>query len=802
MSQPPPRNVAWQPVGHVTAGRMYASRRGGDGSSRRVRWTRIAPREPVDESSECGGSEEVSGVRGMCGEQMGTGNPLSVVRMGEEHFVVCAMSGRLSSAKVYNYSVTEDSYQTRQHVFRRGRRSSLDGGATWRNGFITDIVASDWDVGSSEPCRAVFVTRGRLNFAHLCTDDSRPTVDWDETALFPNAYSVALNPLYPAECAAISAQGVFVGTPVEFSMKRRPRKLLWCTQPEDEDAMFNRISYGQHPRSLLLASRTKLVGFDIRTRVGKSNVIFDTSRHLGLPWYDRGISAFHLLNDRGYVAFLATQSCLNYVDLRMPSQPLLDWSLSLPKPIDQSCVSSVRTGDKCSEVISLWSRSQCFLEVYHALHQQRLPADKFELSSLEGYGVHRKGHAPCQPPPVGTRPILWSDLPLSHLQQLKGRSRISGMALLPLNEGRRISLLQWSPTDGLIGQLLDIRAGDDTKEEFEAPPRDGWNAENAQRMSEFQRRLVDCGEYEGIDKIENPLKNGLPGSQIMRFVKHQPPSDIAFARQFLMGDADDDLNKSGTARFPRAYLCGMRRVQEMRQATGDGSCSNEMETVGTIMKCGNVNAERQQGGGANLRNAKEWEHSKGMSSASTSAALGVSGRSMGGSEVISGTQSTDATQPMVCAAPAEGNRAVPFLRSPEGSEESSSSESESEMDELVDEIGFGRTLDQIAEFVRKGMRHNSTPFGVDGLRETIESSGCVKWRDVEWHEDCSEDLMQDKSVISTKKGVPDWVHTRVYYTSKVPSPERVCEELRVEKESELGKLVEELKDVILNEVED
>lgn len=740
------------------------------------------------------------------GSGKGTGNPLAVVSVGNENVVVCALSGLLDSAGVYNVTTTEEDEEMRQCIRRKGGHAPPCDVIINDVSPVTNIVASKWENGDAEPCRAVFVTSRSLNFAHLCTEQTQPTVNWDDTIPFPDALSVALNPLYPSEFAAVCADGLFFGTTSEFALRQRGEECFHDVQAVEHRAIYNRICYGQHPRTLLLACRNDVASFDMRAPVckGSGAVLFDVRHHWNLPRYDSGISVFHLMQTRGYTALVATQSCLNYVDLRMPHHPLLDWSMVMPRPVDLSCVASVHKGGTRSEMIALWSRSQCYLEVYHAIHGERPPSPDFHLDSIAIVkGGRMKGSEQWAPPPVARRSILWSDLPLSHLQQLSGCSKISGMALLPLNDGNQVSLLQWSATDGLIGQLLDIRVGDDA-EDFEADPEDGFTDENLLRMQEFQYRLVDCGEYRGVKSMEDPVAYSLPGREMVKTVKPLKVSNILELRKRILRDTDDDVNETETVRFPRPFLADIPTIQKLRHQSGDRRVAENKDREDNIenktkrLIRSNVGAMAIANPLFPVTNVKDDESKS--SSATTERPASVGDAHELGNEAQMLDDSNPSTATVTC-----GQRAthIPFLGSSEGSDDLLDTENEekSEMDGLLEEIGFGKTLDEIARIVRHGMPHNATPLGVDELRASLESSPSVKWRDVGWHNQCKTDHSGDPTVVSTNGPLPDWVHRRVYYTKEVPSPEQVIEDLDVDKESEFGQVLIRVKNLFFDDVE-
>lgn len=722
---------------------------------------------------------------------LGTTNPLEVVRVGGKRLVLCALSGYLDSAAAYDVTIelNDDGYA--HHVQKKGRLLSPTNVMVNDTCPVTDIVSSYWDEGSTEPCRSIFATRRSLNFAQIRTDDDQPNLYWYDRLSFPDALSTAMNPLYPEEFAAVSAEGLFVGTINDFISRQGSVLLLHDVQTLARRSVFNRVVYGHHPRSLLMSNRNKVVNFDIRMPARKlpQCEVFDVRRHWHLSKNDCGISAFHLMESRCFNAIVATKYQLNYLDLRMPTSPLLDWSLTMPKAFDLSCVGNVHSNGCASEFIGFWSRQQACLQVYHATHQDRDPVKRFELSwerKKEEIDLFAR-KARWEAPPIAKRSILWSDLPLGHLQQLKGESKISGMGFLAGDDGNCVSLLQWSRTDGLIGQVLEIRPGNDAYEEFESTEYDGLRKECSLQMQKFQERLVDCGMYKGVEWMENPSEYSTPGSQLMRRIRRNYQEPLKLILNHVDSGMEDDVDEEARLRIARPFLQGLEKVDDMREMVQGPDDNTDIDEVGNekieILKEVKRDKEEMESVGENRRRIR---------GNSPNATTRPSSReSTDSDEMTAGVRKRQKGEKKV-----ENSIRVPYLGSDDESSSSWDSKEDDGMGSLKDEIGFGIGFEKIAEITRRGMKHCKTPLGVGRLKGMLDECKEIEWTDVKWHEGCGENHEKDDDVVTTSKRLPDWVHTRVYHTRAMPNVEDCMKMLEIGESSNMGKLVTDMVEVV------
>lgn len=721
-----------------------------------------------------------------------TGNPVSVVRIGNENTLVCAMSGRLDSIAIYDVRTYADlNGDTAIRVFRRGQSVPSSEVVLRDMTPITDIVATDWEAGSSEPCTLLVSTRKSLNFANICTNNNQPTVDWVDRFSFPAALSCAANPLYPTEFAALSSEGLFFGSPQDWiSRMDSGDDYFYDVQVLSRERVYNRVFFGLHPRSLLLSSHREIANFDIRRRVDKDsrNVLFDVRNHWNLPWHDSGIAIFKPLHPRSYMMFVATQTSINFFDLRMPHNPLLDWSMSLPLPVQQACITHFTTHGKRSEIIALASRKQWYLEVYHAVHDQSVTAfSPFPQQILDG-----KGRDEWKPPPAPKRPLLWSDLPLSHLEQLKETSHISGMALLPLNNGKQVSLVQWSAKEGLIGQLLEVRVGQEGEIDFEGlDVKQKTSLGTSVAMQDFRRRFLECGEYKDRLWMQRPVSDSMPGSVVHKRTRRLYLSDVRELRPCILRDDDDDQDEAGFVRLPRPFLANIPLVQEIRRRSGDKRMSSK-RTGGSSEYGGESEqvTEGMEGKRGEIGDSSSNDEKYGPDTiddqSQESSQPGAGGNSKGLGLETQASQNVKEQAVLDVTAVAGGA---------DGSNVEASDErigEEKGMSGLLKQIGSGMTLDEIGRVVRSGMAHNATPLGVQGLQGTVEGGPMVDSYDVEWHSLCVDDHVDCATAVSTNDAMADWVHTRVYYTEQVRAGEAL-EKSTIDEESGYGRLLLKMK---------
>lgn len=515
-----------------------------------------------------------------------TGNPLSVVRIGEKRAVVCALTGSLDSLATYDVEISRSSSDGILHrLSRKGRASSVPSALVFDTSPVTDIVTSDWDGESSEPCTAVVATTNSLNFVNIATGSGQPTREWRDHFSFPSSFSLALNPLYPAEFVALCRQGLFFGTAEEF-VNIRSQKKDWDDCFHDiqgiaRSSWYSRVFYGMHPRCLLVSNRKEVAIFDMREKIDleSRNVMFNVKEDWNLPENDSSISFFQPLRPRGYTALIATRTCLNYFDMRMPKTPILDWSISLSVPIEKVCVANLDQQHPRSHVFAMASRRQSYLEVFHAVHTQGQGTLGFAALQSQRPENGRSA-ASCTVPELRTSPVLWSDMPLAHMQQLNGASGISGMALLPLNGDRSVSLLQWSPKDGLMGQLLDIEARKDGESVFERQTGvKGRVCDNSINMTNYIRRMLDCGDFKHVSFLQKPVSESL-GNDLLRSSKKLLLQDARRLRSIFLNDGDDDYDNRSTVRFPRPFLSDIPRIVEIRRASRGGAETREQEADG------------------------------------------------------------------------------------------------------------------------------------------------------------------------------------------------------------------------------
>lgn len=722
-----------------------------------------------------------------------SGNPLSVIRMGDENLLICALSGSLDSVGLFGLSVSNDATGSlRTRLLRKGTCEPCPDSIYYNTEPVIDIVATNWESGSSEPAKLLATTPTTLNFADVYIDHQRPAVDWENQLSFPSVLSCALNPLFPAEFAAISPDGMFVGSPQEYlSRQGDGDQGLGDVQVLSKQQLYNWVYYGPHPRSLLLASRMEVAMMDARKALGRDsgNVLFDVRKDWNLPHHDSGIAVITPLRPRSQTMFVATQTALNFFDLRMPRSPLLDWSMSVPLSVEQCGVTSVTSHGKHSEIVALSSPKQCYFEVFHAIHDVGVNTASLTSQMLEGKKSDR------HPPALASRSLLWSDLPLTHLQQVKGVSQAFGMAICPLSDETRVSILQWSKDYGLIGQLLDVRPAQDeeaSKPSFEDGREAGGDfVGTSLSMHHFQRRRLEHGGYASKPWMQRPVHMSMPGGLLQQRTKRVYLSDAWEIRPCILRDDDDDVDDTGFIRLPRPFLGDIPVVVSIRYCSGSANSDatispNAMKTEAAEIWSSDLMSKHPEksptastdGEGLSLGIVDD-THQRSVLKQHTGVKQFLDGK---GQSLPSGGDVPEQKSDM----------SIDLARPSEWELFQEGMEDDGAMNGLLEDIGSGKTLDEIGRLIRRGIGHNATPLGVAELQSTVEAAPIVGSYDVEWHSMCAEDHSNCPTAVSTNELIPNWVHTRVYYTEEVEAG-RALELSNVDEESGYGKLLLRMK---------
>lgn len=626
-----------------------------------------------------------------------TFNPLSCMIDHDKSMVVFTSSGSRNGMRacVVEIEVDENGRKTqnlrsddKSHFFRH--RLQFDQAS------VRDILSVGCVPGSNERPRILATTAENVSIATISEDKSYGRLEWLDEITIPSLLSCAINPVFPDDFSVLSSDGLFSGTVESFHAQKKVvntfESMLYDIQPIADTSKYYSLNYGMHPRTLYLGNQKEIALCDIRSDLSKMkrNVLVDLNKDWGLPSFDRQIACFEPLpGNRRSKIIVATKTCLNYIDIRMPRTPFLDWTLSVPLPVDHMTVTSMTSVDGYdSDIIALSSRQQHYLEVFHAIDikgtfTQHKPFQSDEMGNPE-------------PPGFPAQHVLWSDLPLSHLQQLKPSADLVGMALMPHSNSSLVSVVQWSPEDGLIAQLLDVRTQkDESSVSFESPPHERPYLDNNVNIANWQKVYIRSGQYEATESMLHPVTRSVPGSYLHQRTRRIFVEDARNLQTRLINDEEDEVADDEKDRLTRPYLGDLESVRHMRELGGDDT---------------------------------------------------------------------------------------------------------GEMDNLLDSIGSGRTLDEIARVTRSGMAHSSTPVNPTLLRDVIESSPFVKWYDVEWHAGCSQQHQKEGPAVTTDDPLPAWIQRRIYYESATNRPHALSI-VNVPEESQYGQMLTRMQEHFFNDEE-
>ncbi|CDF36196.1 unnamed protein product [Chondrus crispus] len=710
-----------------------------------------------------------------------SGNPLVVIKFGDENILGCATSGCLNSVALLGLEKSTGSNgELRSHIFRKNRPVVSSQVISHNSELINDLVMTDWEIGSSEPSRVLASTQKSLSFAEVSANDYKPTIKWVDQFSFPMPLSCALNPLLPTEFAVVSSSGLFFGSVQDFlALKGDGTDYFHDIQVLAKDRIYNRLIFGLHPRSLLLSSRREIAAFDMRSRAEtcSRSVLLDVREHWNLPWHDHGISIMKPLEARSYTLFVATQTSMNFVDLRMPSNPLLDWSLSLPLPPEQAALVSLNTNGIRSSVVTIGSRQSGYLEAFHSICDPSIGQLPLHVPDM----ISRSEATNSKAPGFLKRPMLWSDLPLGHLQQVKDTRSAFGMALIPFDDEGLVSLLQWTVDDGLVGQVLNLRAAEDEgHEDIEKGielPKGGSLV-----MSEFQKQMHSREKNCKRAWETYPVQHSMPGSFLQVGTKRLQVCDMYDLRPCILRNDEDDSGLGGFDTLPRPFLGDIPMALKIRNQylyIKDKGTEVEEEVSTKSKLQGELPFPQKDF--TDLENRDPFSYG----GLTKSRELHVARQSL-----VASSQSGESFD-SICAERKtndEDGCAIDAI----GGELLEPDDGDGHMDELLEQIGDGQTLDEIGRTVRGGIAHNATPLGVDELQSSMKATGSIHSFDVEWHSMCEEDHTGRGTAVSTNGAMPNWVQTTVYYSENVHVG-KALEMLAIEEDSGYGKLLMKMK---------
>lgn len=628
----------------------------------------------------------------------GSGNPIALAAIGKRKAVIFSPTGLLDSITVAEISIQE-SDGTPSHSFKPLSTSLrppdfmlLDENP------IVDITSSQSSSDIFQRGMVLATTASALSFGTF--DDV--AFQWNFQFDLGRIVATAFNPVLPEEFALVCDDGVFAGTASTLQnvlFYQKTDQVFADIQPICPKARFRQVHYGAHPRTLLLANPRGICRHDLRAPNANTvrDGVLDIEDHWGLSLKDTEVAFFQpLRQSNAFHIVLATRTALFYVDVRRPHAPLLDWSLSLPSTVDHMAVCEMMASEVNFDVIALSSTRHCYLEMFHGVH----------LRNDEMFGFDGSQNGKVWRPPLPTCEVLWSDMPLAHLQQLQKPSPTAGLMILPLEKTGTVSLLQWSATEGLIAQLINIKAFQDAGRSFdklaEAPVR---QFDSSILAWKHQQSLAEVGRHTTCKHLKCCALQRSPGLSLLNRLRLLFVKDALDLQERICRTDEDELSfGSVQTRVPRPFLADISFVLQYRAKS----------------------VEEPHDKYPKLRKTEE------------------EGRfSSQGACLVSDTHS---------------DRTLSNY---------SSEMSDPGMGNILCAIGGGMMISEVARHVRSGMAHNATPLGLAGLEDALRYAPLVYSSPVEWHSTCLELHDGCHGHVDSNEEMPDWVTQTVYCVSEV-----------------------------------
>lgn len=735
------------------------------------------------------------------------GNPLCTLNIGEDCLLACSNTGYLDSLDICSLNLKPDKDggvdAGAYNLTRLGMPSRMTDSLVYDRWPVVDLNACGTERSSSDPARLVATQAQALYIAGICMDRQNPVLEWCTKIDMPGTcFGTAVNGLCPSEVVALDGEGMHV-----FDVHRNPTSAVDADhidiQPIDSRLVYDRVFYGAHPRTLYISNSNGVKVVDLRLDEAAQCLgqVLDVKTDWKLPAYDWGLSFFQPLpQNNDYISAVATQTCVAYFDMRMPRMPLLEWTLKSPQPVGVGCAASLQSPEKPQlDVIALGYPRTGQLDVLHSI---RTPSSKRDMCGPFGSEKERR------PVGVSRSPMLWCDLPLSHLDTLPPSTHTHGMAFVMHAQESRISLVQWSQRYGLMAQLLAYEQYNDGDVIFErgavAEQAGNGNDEgkdadgNGGRRSGVDNsfgfnwdtftqlanvRDVRASENLGGDHMANDnelfrraVEESEPGSYLIRSTRRLFMRDAVELRNRVVRDNDDEVGEAGQIQIPRPDLGDLplvlkQRANESRERAGERKRMGRRaeSSLGSLGEGSDVDDDvcildwrkpytrprydgvlgmrrRLRGAWGDKPKARFWKRVDGIARASDSL---NTGQATGGWRSERGQYSSSAS-----------------------SESSSDVSVDLEaVGMLVDDLSTGKTVDEMARVLRAGFSHCATPLDVEMLAKTVECSPFVQSERVQWpgmdfsakyDSDSDGDCNNQGEVHDVQTEVPAWVPNRVY----------------------------------------
>eukprot|EP00178_Gracilaria_changii_P003023 TRINITY_DN1441_c0_g2_i1.p1 TRINITY_DN1441_c0_g2~~TRINITY_DN1441_c0_g2_i1.p1 ORF type:complete len:838 (+),score=138.15 TRINITY_DN1441_c0_g2_i1:1890-4403(+) len=504
------------------------------------------------------------------------GNLLSSIGSDGQGAVAFSPTGLLSSLMVAKVQVESNQSGTPVHVLREPTTvQQVPDFVLSDSSVMYDLVCTTCATDTFEAHNLLATTANAVSLAVY--DVHTNHIQWRDQFALQEVTSTAFNPVFPEEFSVLCEDGLFSGTAEqlhEYTARVGSYAHFADVQPvsRSTSARFQQIHYGAHPRSVLLSNGHGVWRHDWRMHGTNTagDVVFDVREHWALSKRGVKVGAFQpLKKSSAFQMVVATNIALMYMDVRMAHTPLLDWSLSAASMVDHMSVCEAAHGDTRFDVIALSCRKNRYLEVFHAVHEAHEEAFGVEMGDVS---KRWRAQSPrCE--------VVWSDLPLAHLQKLERATWRAGVLLMAHSQTDLISLVQWSASDGVQAQLLGVGVFPDGKRDFEEGEEQGAQyVDNSMSVWKQQKRLVEVGEHTAPYLVSNCLVGGVAGCVLHRRTRQMFWKDAVDLRERVCRDDDDDDDGDGDVggdgrcctRIPRPYVGDIWFIARYREQQDGG----------------------------------------------------------------------------------------------------------------------------------------------------------------------------------------------------------------------------------------
>lgn len=506
------------------------------------------------------------------------GNPACTVQVGTEHYVALTRNGYLDKLALFRAEIIKEAQGVveKERYVRVWEGVSVVGEALADDGFVQQIVGTDIDTCSAEPGLLIARVPNTLYLGSFSSTVS--DFNWVERIPHNSACSVAINNASKEEMAVLSRYAL---TAFDISSGLPSAKDTYSEelQPLASQKAFRWLHYGSHPRTVLLGSRFGVSSVDFRRPCRfPPGYILDLRRDWRLPCEDHGLSFFSDFPAHSFWSIVVTSTLLCIVDSRMTRYPVLEWNLAGVNGDLCGAVTALQTrrgsAGNTEVVVALAEPVGETLLVFHANSNGNLYSDVLRPSSADVTLSDRSLHHPQ---------LLWSDLPLAHLDRFGARHEPRGITLVPYHAERRMSVVQSSPFSGAIAQLLGSDAFQEGEKRFEqqsffckGDEKEKNSSINTRGVDTFPNVLNvrDAYKVQALDKTNGYDRRAVqlyfhkdfePGSTLHSQLRILEKRDARNLRMRIVSSNDDLLGKGRDFVVPRGLTSDLRSSKRRRR---------------------------------------------------------------------------------------------------------------------------------------------------------------------------------------------------------------------------------------------